>query len=244
LRELQIRRTQYREHSVGQAYKGIREAEGRAPGRNQREQAPNDQQATAANHRLFLDLLELDELRTDRSPLAVGQRDKGGIMREVCEASATYCSRRGREALNQEAETLPKLEFESEQGTQKASGSLGALGEVSTWEELEIRFLSDERVQLTVGVYTETRNYAELGFEDGRNHKPNLAWETLRSLAEQDGTFEVSTTSTWAKVERRMQEIRRVLQKHFAISADPLPFVRGNGYQARFRIHCAPSFKT
>ncbi len=43
-------------------------------------------------------------------------------------------------------------------------------------EELEISFPScDERVQLTVGVHTETRNYAELGFDDGRNHKPNLA---------------------------------------------------------------------
>jgi len=194
-------------------------------------------------HRLFLDLLELNELRTDRSPLVVGQRDKGGIIREVCEASATYCSRLGREASDR-AETPPKLVFESEQGTQNATGSLGAFGKVSAWEEVEISFLSDERVQLTVGVHTETQNYAELGFDDSRNHKPNLAWQTLRYLAEHNGTLEVSTTSTWAKVERRTQEIRRVLRKHFAIPADPLPFVRGNRYQACFRIHCSPSFKT
>src|SRR5580704_4761071 len=83
-------------------------------------------------HRLFLDLLELDELRTDRSPLAVGQRDKGGIIREVCEASATYCSRLRREALDRETETSPKLVFESEQGTQNATGSLGAFGQISS----------------------------------------------------------------------------------------------------------------
>jgi hypothetical protein len=195
-------------------------------------------------HRLFLDLLELNELRTDRSPLVVGHRDKGGIIREVCEASATYCSRLGRAALDRAAETPPKLAFESEQGTQNATGSLGAFGQISTWEELEISFLSDERVQLTVGVHTETRNYAELGFGDGRSHKPNLAWQMLRSLAEQGGTLETSTASTWPKVEKRIQEIRRVLRKHFAISADPLPFIRGNGYQACLRIHCSRSFKT
>jgi hypothetical protein len=188
--------------------------------------------------------LELNELRTDRSPLVVGHRDKGGIIREVCEASATYCSRLGREALDREAETPPKLVFESEQGTQNATGSLGAFGKISAWEELEISFLSDERVQLTVGVHTETRNYAELGFDDGRNHKPNSAWETLRSLAEQGGTLETSTASTWPKVEKRIQEIRRVLRKHFAISADPLPFISGNGYQACFSIHCSLSFRT
>jgi hypothetical protein len=54
---------------------------------------------------------------------------------------------------------------------------------VSRWEEIEVRFLSNHRVQITIGGSTETRNYAEFGFEDGRTQKPNLAWVTLRSLA-------------------------------------------------------------
>src|SRR2546426_9867656 len=39
-------------------------------------------------------------------------------------------------------------------------------------------------------------------------------------------------------------EIRKVLQKHFRLSADPIPFVEGTGYQARFKISCGPSFHT
>jgi hypothetical protein len=54
-------------------------------------------------HRLFLDLLELDELRNDIGPLVVGQKDQGAMIREVCDASATYCTRLGRRALDQEA---------------------------------------------------------------------------------------------------------------------------------------------
>lgn len=55
--------------------------------------------------------------------------------------------------------------------------------ETATWDTIEIWFLSDERVQVRNGASLETRNYAELGFEDGRTGKPNQAWETLRGLA-------------------------------------------------------------
>jgi hypothetical protein len=48
LAELQIRLTQYREHRVGQAYKRVREALESVHIRNQRDQAPTDQQASVA----------------------------------------------------------------------------------------------------------------------------------------------------------------------------------------------------
>ena len=48
LAELQIRLTQYREHSVGQAYKWVREAVESVHIRNRRDQAPADQQAGVA----------------------------------------------------------------------------------------------------------------------------------------------------------------------------------------------------
>ena len=118
--------------------------------------------------------------------------------------------------------------------------------EVATWETIEISFLSDERVQIRDGDKTETRNSTEFGFEDRRSGKPNRAWETLRALAEQGGIIRdtAKTGHTWAKVEKRIQEIRRVLRKHFGISADPIPFVEGAGYQAHFKINCRPSYHT
>src|ERR1017187_5436538 len=48
----------------------------------------------------------------------------------------------------------------------------------------------------------------------------------------------------WPRVEKRMQEIRKALREHFAIPADPVPYIEGAGYQARFKIGCAPSFHT
>ena len=50
---------------------------------------------------------------------------------------------------------------------------------------IKILCLSDERVQISHGEGTATRNYAELGFADRRGEpgKPNLAWVTLRAMA-------------------------------------------------------------
>ena len=118
---------------------------------------------------------------------------------------------------------------------------------LKSWEDLEISFLSDERVQIIrSGKPTETLNYAEMDFKDGRNGKPNQAWLTLRALAEEHGIIRDAKTtgSAWRKVEKRMQEIRKALRKHFDISSDPVPFVQGTGYQACFKIGCGPSFRT
>jgi hypothetical protein len=118
--------------------------------------------------------------------------------------------------------------------------------ETGTWDTVEISFLSDERVQIRNGAAAETRNYAELGFEDGRNGKPNRAWEAFRVLAAERGVIRdaAKTGGKWPKVEKRVQEIRKALRKHFLISADPIPFVKGTGYQALFKISCSPSFHT
>ena len=115
-----------------------------------------------------------------------------------------------------------------------------------TWDAIEISFLSEERVQIRNRATTETHNYAEFGFEDRRTGKPNLAWKTLIAIAEQRGTFPnaAKTGREWVEVEKRIQEIRKVLRKHFRISADPIPFVDGTGYKALFKINFRPSFHT
>jgi hypothetical protein len=117
---------------------------------------------------------------------------------------------------------------------------------IENWESIEIVFLSDERVRILNGANIENCNYGELGFADGRTEKPNQAWVTLRVLARTDGVIPdtARTGGDWPKVEKRIQEIRRVLRQHFHIAADPVPFIEGTGYQARFKIRCSPSFET
>jgi hypothetical protein len=117
---------------------------------------------------------------------------------------------------------------------------------VTNWEHIEISFLSDERVQIRSGQHTETCNYAEFGFSDGRNERPRQAWTVLRVMAESNGIVRNAqkTGGDWPRVEKRIQEIRKLLQEYFGLSGDPLPFAEGAGYRAKFQIVRSRSFDT
>ncbi|MGI9071022.1 MAG: hypothetical protein ACR2JB_06785 [Bryobacteraceae bacterium] len=114
----------------------------------------------------------------------------------------------------------------------------------ATWENVEIRFLSDHKVQVTIEDRTYPQNYAEMGFEDRRSKTPRQAWLLLRGLAETNGTIQAAANGRdWAKVEKRIQELRKIFRGHFSIKDDPLPFVQGGvGYRARFKISRSPSY--
>jgi len=137
-------------------------------------------------------------------------------------------------------------ETEPQAGTKGDMSAQSSGAGTATWDTIEISFLSDQRVQIRNGTNSETLNYAEFGFKDGRTGNPNRAWETMRALAQRCGVIQDGTAmdQLWPKVEKRIQEIRKILREHFGISADPIPFVSGVGYQARFKIGCSPSFHT
>jgi hypothetical protein len=116
-----------------------------------------------------------------------------------------------------------------------------------TWNSIEIVFLSDHSVQIRNGTEAKPLNYAEFGFVDRRNGNPNRAWGMLRTLAKERGVIRDHRSSgqAWPEIEKRIQEIRKTLREYFDLSADttdPIPYVAGTGYQARFKIGCGPSF--
>jgi hypothetical protein len=117
---------------------------------------------------------------------------------------------------------------------------------VSKWEDIEIEFLSDDRVQVWTGGKPETRNFAEMGFMDKRDEKPKKSWIILRNLAQQGGTLADSAGArkNWSAVEKHIQRIRKALREHFLLAGDPIPFVPRVGYRTRFKIRCAASFET
>jgi hypothetical protein len=122
-----------------------------------------------------------------------------------------------------------------------------ALSEAAaTWDQVGILFLSDERVEVRYGDRIETRNYAEFGFSDRRSGKPNQAWTVLRTLAEERGQLASPTSATgqWAKVEKQIQIVRKLLRGHFGIALDPIPFTKGSGYRCLFRLGCHQSYQT
>jgi hypothetical protein len=115
------------------------------------------------------------------------------------------------------------------------------------WADIEICFLSDERVQIYVcGRPGDTKNFAEMGFEDrrGKRGKPNAAWGVLRVLASNDGMIPVTAISGQQDIQKRAQEIRKVLCAQFGLSEDPIPFRDGIGYVAAFKITKSPARDT
>ena len=137
------------------------------------------------------------------------------------------------------------------------------------WDkDVSIIFLSDERVQVKHGDQFSTMNYAEFGFEDKRNGKPDQAWVLLRAMAENKGVLrkparrvpeavlkpardrdkelhralEVQARQ-WAKTQKHVETIRKRLREHFRIpDGDPIPATAA-GYQTAFQLGCGPSYK-
>ena len=62
---------------------------------------------------------------------------------------------------------------------EQLESSKDAATDAATWEDIEILFLSDERVQIRNGTNRETRNYAEFGFADGQDRKPESGMGSL-----------------------------------------------------------------
>ena len=115
-----------------------------------------------------------------------------------------------------------------------------------SWDEVRIKFLSDERLQIWVGDQTQNRNYSGMGFEDRRNGTPNESWKFLRQLAEEGGFIrDVEAAGIpWPKAEKRIQEIRQKLKTAVAIDSDPFFRAKDRGYRTRFRIECGASYRT
>jgi hypothetical protein len=113
----------------------------------------------------------------------------------------------------------------------------------TSWEEVDILFLSDERVQIWIAGKPETRNYDEMGFADQRNGTPSKSWSVLRILAQNQGMIPVTGRSgkEWAAIEKQIERTRKLLQKFFGISGDPLPLEKHVGYRLRCKVRFAPS---
>lgn len=114
-----------------------------------------------------------------------------------------------------------------------------------TWQDIEVTFISDERVQIRVGLkQSYTLNYAEMGFEDRRTGKPNQAWGMLRALAQADGIVPNSSRDSkdFAGMCKRFERLRHSLKAYFQIDSDPIPLDSTTGYCCQFKITCAPAF--
>lgn len=148
------------------------------------------------------------------------------------------------------AEQHPDMSREEGTASRRVESRTGARGKsthparAQKWDDVEISFLSDERIQVWVAGRPETLNYAEFGCTDQRNGLANRAWEMLKVLARNEGVIPASgriSDKQWPATEKALERLRKLLRRHFGIAEDPLPFRRGVGYQLRCKIGNAPS---
>ncbi|HYL39621.1 MAG TPA: hypothetical protein VEV17_27130 [Bryobacteraceae bacterium] len=77
------------------------------------------------------------------------------------------------------------------------------LPHLHAWSEIEIAFTSANRIQIRVGIQTESRNFEEMGFLNKKSGLPVLAWTALRNLAEARGVIHTTDYShEWSRLEK------------------------------------------
>jgi hypothetical protein len=185
-----------------------------------------------------------------------------GTIERIFETSADFCLELGSHAPpdatgviapDANAEGVAQANSPAETPEGSPMGAAEPKPQAHKWEDIEISFLSDERVQITMGTETETRNYAEMGFASKKNGTPVLAWNTLRTMAQAGGVIRVASGSSmkWGEVEKRMQEIRNVLRHRFGLTDDPLWYTKKTrrnpeefGYRTKFKLGCSPSYES
>ncbi len=117
-----------------------------------------------------------------------------------------------------------------------------------TWEEITIRFLNSEEVQIKIReeIYQTT---AELmGFQSEKSKKPILVWELLRLLAIKGGTLNWDnnmdlTTKEINKVSKKVQILSEKMMDYFhTIKTKPFPkYKKEVGYKIKIKLIPEPN---
>lgn len=108
----------------------------------------------------------------------------------------------------------------------------------ATWGDVEIRFLSDHRIQIDLRTHSEVVRYAEVGFENSKTGNPGSAWHLLCELAKSNGNLKRPIAGKEiSRVEKAVQALRKRLREYFRLQEDPfLDYRNVKCYQTKFKI--------
>jgi hypothetical protein len=170
---------------------------------------------------------------TQKQILAIGQLGGGAVSPAPCVPMQLFAKlTEATEALNR---VLAKMQVEHTTGSgiQEVAGPLSpvptskivqpvTLPPGTEWEELTIKFVNGENVKIaakgkTLGSY----NCKELGFEDGRRHKPNKQWELLYLLSRSGGELNWSQAAAHPSAKKIKERLSKALKAVFPIDQDP-----------------------
>lgn len=108
-----------------------------------------------------------------------------------------------------------------------------------SWGEITMTFIEPEAVRIRAGGESRTFTYEVMGFKNhqSRMAKPNLVWDTLRTIAIVINTDKNLTDALPPQTDfkRRVSRLRVALQEFFGIEDDPIPYDAG-GYRPAFSL--------
>ena len=112
------------------------------------------------------------------------------------------------------------------------------------WEDIELFFIGDHDVEIRIGGKVQRRNYKEIaGFENRHTGKPSQLWAMLRVFGSlPNGTMpdDARNGKEWVALQKKIERTSNALRKHFVMTGDPFPYIRGTGYCARIKIRPTP----
>ena len=111
------------------------------------------------------------------------------------------------------------------------------LPEGAKWGKLTMRFVDGHTVKVSYeGLPTKSFDYKDMGFSDQKKNNPNIKWNFLRVLANNNGNL------TNLNFDRRFNrnakyEINETLKSFFNMTENPIPkYTKRDGYISLFRI--------
>jgi len=105
------------------------------------------------------------------------------------------------------------------------------------WEDVKIKFIDGLTVKLTIKDKAFDKDFRELGFEDKRQHKPNLQWKLLELLAHKKGELSWEDSEATDKVKQKKHNLSKKLKEIFGINDDPFyPYSTKTGYQIKITL--------
>ena len=107
----------------------------------------------------------------------------------------------------------------------------------SRWEEVSIRFVTQEQVHITVRHAAAAYEFSQMAMEDRRSHRPDAQWSLLIAFAENRGQITWRDAAADRKNAKRRQLLSRTLQDFFGLEGDPFERVAdGKGWRCRFNL--------
>lgn len=117
----------------------------------------------------------------------------------------------------------------------------------TSWYDVSIRFLSNETAELKAGSKSEGKNFAEMGFMDNRNKRPNKLWKVLMLFGSHNGEISWETLGLPLDINKNLKKhvhrLRHRLKQLFQIDDDPFEKYRKvKAYKSKFKIELLDKF--